>query len=429
MRKTNYPFILLFVLTCITLVWEVSAQVKVKYYPEEPKYLYELNQQARTLCENHPDSTSAIVQQILSSPNISSFPLNVAEAWLSDGLAKNAGGDWGAAEISFRNALPGFRLSGDSLAVANNLDYLGYAMLGQGYLNKHFELQLQALDYRQRFGGDEVSIARSHSIIGSIYFKQGEYDKALELYLKTLEIRKKIKGLSPTSFGFTLRNIGKVEMKKKNYEEAIKYYHEAIDSFQVNDNKGWIREVYQFLGKLYQEKGDYKLAEENFDQALGMSIQLNSVSQRGSIYFDLAKLAGAQNKSTKAIALLDSAIVYFQQSNSKVGLRNSYQYKAQTHNKLKQFEQAIISFNEYDQLKDALITSESAQKIAELNAQYQISQRELKIELLERQHKQEQTIRLLLFLSLVLALVAVFSISREVFTSATLSSLSLPLYS
>ena len=140
--------------------------------------------------QNHPDSAYLLIAKIRKEAG-TSMPYTIAECNISEGLAKMTEGKWTEAEQLFRKTIPVFRTLGDSLAVAKAMDFLGFSLLNQGFLDKHLELQMQVLNYRLKYNDTPNMIARSYSVMGSIYFRMNDLELAMKQYQKTLEIRKK----------------------------------------------------------------------------------------------------------------------------------------------------------------------------------------------------------------------------------------------
>ena len=385
------------------------GQAEVILKTGEPEDLYQLNIQARKLASSNPDSTYILIEKIKKAAD-ATMPFTIAEANISTGLAKMAEGKWTEAENYFRNTLPTFRELGDSLDVAKAMDYLGYALFNQGFIDQHLELQMQVLDYRLKYGEKPNLLARSYSAIGSIYYRMGDLEQAQSHYLRTLDIRSAIPNLEAQQFGFTLRNIGNVLMQEKKFDEAGSYYEMALDSFQVSGNNQFIAQTHQLIGRLYLEKEEFDLAEKEFEEALDLAHQLNSIGQRGQILLDLSKLYHHQTKKSKSLVTLNKAAALLEASNTKPSLRDAYKLMANIYQDIGKIDSALHYFKSYSTINDTLAVTESTRKLAELHALYKIEQKEKQIALLEKNQKQDKVIRLLLLLALMLAIGTAFFI-------------------
>ena len=389
------------------------AQFNLNQGAGEPKELHRLNQQARKLSATNPDSVYLLTDEVLSKADPTTMPATLGGAKLAMGLAKMTEGKWVEAEELFHSVISHYRQAGDSLSLAKAYDLLGYALANQGSLDEFLECQMRALDYRRRFGAGRGEIARSYGSIGNAYFRLGEMKPAMENFQKSLEIRKTVPETNAQNFGFSLRNIGRVHAHQKNYDEAVRYYQMAIDSFHVSRNYQFVMTTHQSLGQLFYEKADLEKAQDHFEKALAFSEQIKGIGSRGRLNMDMAKIYKAKQQNDKALEALERSLVFFEQSNTKAGLRDAYQMMANFHEELGNEVKALGYFKAFDAMKDSLVTEMSTQKLAELRTQFEIEQKEQQIEILEEKQQQERALRLLLVIGIVLATAAAFFIFRE----------------
>ena len=240
----HFKVLVLVPLIFLFLTIPVSGQRIILQHPSEPAEIHQLSQKARDFFSSNPDSVYLITEQIIALIDSNKMPYTFGHVLMSRGLAKNTEGKWVEAEQYFKQTLPQIRKIGDSISVANTLDYMGYSLLYQGYINKHLEQQLKVLEYREKFEPDSNMIARSYSILGSIYYKLGNLDQALSHYLRTFKIRKKLSNLPSYYLDFTLRNLGNVYRKQQKYEAAETQYLMALDSFKIGQADGSKAEVH-----------------------------------------------------------------------------------------------------------------------------------------------------------------------------------------
>lgn len=369
--------------------------------------LHQKNVIARSFSASEPDSTLLVVDEIFAKADSNQMPLTIGEAYISHGLANMARGRWVEAEVSFDRAIPYFRKGGDSLAVANALDLLGYALLDQGYLDRQLELQLKALEYRQRYNAPRHRLGRSYGSIGNVYLELGELDKALENFELSLEIKNELSGIRPQNIGFSLRNIGRVYAGKQQYEEAIYYYDQALERFAVDGNQHFLMNTYRLLGQLYYDQSDYVKAEKEFDKALEIAQNIDNIGSQGWIYLDLAYLSEHEGNRLLAIKRLRKAEALFLESNTRLGLKKVYEMLARLTENLGDLQSAIRYSKLLVSVKDSLISEDSNKKLAEYRTRYDLQQKEYLIDLLQEKQQRDRSLRILLFLGLVLAVLAI----------------------
>jgi tetratricopeptide (TPR) repeat protein len=123
---------------------------------------------------------------------------------------------------------------GDHVDVALALNYLGLLYFKRGSLDlamKNFE---ESLRVRRSCNPNSTSadIAVLSYNIGSIHLHRGDNERALKCYQDALEVERATYGHVHQDVAVTLQLIGKVYDKCGNYDEATRYYTEALDVWQ-----------------------------------------------------------------------------------------------------------------------------------------------------------------------------------------------------
>ena len=67
-------------------------------------------------------------------------------------------------------------------------------------------------------------------------------------------------------FVFAYQNMGTAFANLKEYEKALECFHKVLELDANN------KEVYKFMGMIYQIKGDSARAKENFEKANGREV-------------------------------------------------------------------------------------------------------------------------------------------------------------
>jgi signal transduction histidine kinase len=91
-----------------------------------------------------------------------------------------------------------------------------------------------------------------YTTIGSIFVFMNRIDSASHYLAKAYEREKSQKFIA----GYTLNVLGTIELKKKNYRQALDYHHAAIPGAIRTKNYFDIANAYMSLANVYQETGD-----------------------------------------------------------------------------------------------------------------------------------------------------------------------------
>jgi signal transduction histidine kinase/tetratricopeptide (TPR) repeat protein len=210
-----------------------------------------------------------------------------------------------------------------------------------------------ALDYINRAQviremiNDQQGVSNCLNIRGLIFFQQKRYDNAISELEKSVHIREligHIEGVSASTF-----NLALVYAEINRVDEAIEYQLKGIDIEEKIDNKQSLAISYNSISELYVRKGNIKEAEKYLEKA-------------------------------RKLALL---------TKSKMVMRNNYGFYAKLFRAKEDYKKAFESQVRYQELNDSIYSEGSAVKLAEMQALYQVEQKEQQIKLLG-QEKQIQ---------------------------------------
>jgi signal transduction histidine kinase/tetratricopeptide (TPR) repeat protein len=207
--------------------------------------------------------------------------------------------------------------------------------LALDYLNKSLAIRKEI--------NDEFGAATSYNARGLTYLQSKRYKDALDDLDHALVIRRKIgyrEGVAST-----LYNISLVHIEQKQFQKAVEYQVQAVAIEEAVGNKYTMGFSNNRLGSLYTKLGKYTLAENHLRKAerIGIEIKSNSLLMNNSLFW--SEYCEARNN--KALAL--------------------------------------TYFKKYTAMRDSLYHDISAQKLAELQALYQIDKKDQEIALLSQE--------------------------------------------
>ncbi len=109
-------------------------------------------------------------------------------------------------------------------------------------------------------------LAYDYSRLGESYYYNKSYEKAKKNLFSAMQIGEKF----PQEYSFNAFNyylIGRVYYDQYNYDSSIVYFKKSLDNYKSLDSKKNVINLYDWLGLTYEQKYDYKQAEENYYQA------------------------------------------------------------------------------------------------------------------------------------------------------------------
>jgi len=195
---------------------------------------------------------------------------------------------------------------------------------------------------------DEHGISNSYNVLGVLYYQEKQYDKALASLEKSLAIREKIghrEGISACIFNMAL-----VYEDLGQFDKALTFHFQALEIDEQIANK----------------------------QALSVSY-----NQIGQVYTKARNFAAATKYLTKARNLSKS-------TGSKVLIMNNRLFFSALFEAKGDFKKALDYHKQYARLNDSIYSEGNALKLAEMQALYQVEQKNQEIEFLN-QNKEIQS--------------------------------------
>lgn len=165
---------------------------------------------------------------------------------------------------------------------------------------------------------------------------ENKYKEAIEDYTKAIEIDK----YDPLLY----KDCGRCLMLAKEYDQAIPNFKKAIDLIvgpPVNaKQRMWLQENYNWLGKIYFEKKDFKTADLYFSKAIEEHSVGYYYRDRGRNNNRLGRYDRAVQDFTKAIDHIGCVSGFPQEVSS------NYRERGYAYIQLKQYKKAIDDFTE-----------------------------------------------------------------------------------
>ena len=287
-----------------------------------------------------------------------------------------------------------------------------YTLLHSGYLQKGNKKRLlgnlgEALEayiksaeaakkagYLSGEGTAYISIADLYSI-------SDNHTNAMVYYNKAITILRKSK--DPILLGSAILNAGDEFLSHKNYKVALQYFNESGEIFDKANYR--IGKAYNLgnIGMVYANTGKNILAEKKINEAIQIldalkdfypiSVYLLSMAD---IYLEKGDKATALTYATRSVKLAHRYGLKQQISDANLKLSVIYE-------KTGNVNQSFTHYKAYITYRDSVNNIKAVQKMADLRTDYEISQKQIEVDLLN-QEKRSQRIKLIsLFIILGLA--------------------------
>ena len=292
------------------------------------------------------------------------------------------------------------------------LTQLGYVYERRGHLSKAADYALEGL----RLGDtlkDLKTQAMAYSDLSNLFWKQSKFDKGIEYGLHSVAIFKQ-QGIEGMDYSFTLYVTGNSYLSVKDYPNAQKYFKLALaqsERYQFYNN---LADIYIALNDLYTITGDYAKAAINAKQAIKYSTLLDNNFMLMRSWLSLAKLQNLINQPDSAIKSLNTCLqVATENFGDKFFLNLAYKELGKAYAATGDYKNAYAAFQKYDVLKDSVFTAEADQRVAKLQTEFEVAQKEGTIKTQQLSIKQQQRVQLLTLGAAVLLVLVLAGLLRN----------------
>ena len=299
------------------------------------------------------------------------------------------------------------RILGDSyylLAKAN------YYLAEYEEANKNYRTAINLFEK----SGDKRRIARAYQNIGLIHTELDHLDRAAEYYNKALAINTELK--NDTDIAGLYQNLGIIFYRNNQLEKALDYYGKSINLYQQMADTQNIATTYSNIGLIQLQHEFYDEAFKSFETSYNLFKKVD---------FKMGKMWALHNMGTAKLwkKQFSKAEEYYNASMSIAGDLKNAEGRLSNLNALSEvraqqgnYEGAFYFYIDYTELRDSLQINQASQKIAELEALYELEAREKKISqsLLElKKNKTQKTGLLISSIIIFLALIVLFIAYRK----------------
>lgn len=297
--------------------------------------------------------------------------------------------------------------------------------------------------------GNNIYICHGYYQKGNAKRLLGDLDEAVSAFFKSAEVAKK-ENLIPQE-GSAYGSIADIYVISNNHKNAMLYYHKAIGTLQKSGdsvalasiisnagdaflkNKNFDSALYYFresgvlfekvnyltgkayslgnIGMVYANIGQGNLAEKNINEAIRILEQSQDyypicvyLISMADIYLEKGDEQKAMNYAKRSLQLAQKYELKEQISNANLKLSDLY-YKGGN------ISESFRYFKDHIAYRDSVNNLKSVQSMADLRTDYEVSQKQVEVDLLHQQKKNQQII----VIATVIALVLIFLIAAGLY--------------
>ena len=234
----------------------------------------------------------------------------------------------------------------------------------------------------------QADLGKVYIAIADVYSIMGNPKNAEEYYENAIEILRQVD--DKKYLGIALSNAGDEYFNQGKLDEALSYFDESRSLFRDANHK--IGEAYNLgnVGLVYAEQGRDELAESNIDEAIQYLEELEDyypicvyLTYMSDIYLRKNDYTTAISHSRRSLSLAKRYGLKDQISDANLKLSEIYD---DIGNHLK----ALEHYKEHIAYRDSVQNIQSVQEMADLRTDFEVSQKQVQIDLLEKENEIQQ---------------------------------------
>jgi serine phosphatase RsbU (regulator of sigma subunit)/Tfp pilus assembly protein PilF len=264
-----------------------------------------------------------------------------------DQLQKNAD-----AKIYYQKGCDQLESVKDTFCLDECQNSYGYLLLRVGEYKTSRKYLADALAYRE-FINDSNGIAGSLLHLGLLYNNMGDYTQALEYYFRCIEYAKANQDEDPGFMGKIMNNIGAVFMNQQKYDDALRYYREAVAWKLKSNNPKDAASSYNNIGSIFMSESKYDSAMYYFNLSLDIRKQADDYRGLGIVYKNIGECAYRQDDLKTAEENYKLSLEYRRKFADQTGIASTLIAYGKLRNKQGKYSEASTMLLEADSLAKA----------------------------------------------------------------------------
>lgn len=284
---------------------------------------------------------------------------------------------------------------------------LGYVFERQGDIMRAADFALKAKEIGLALN-DKKSVAQAYSDLSNLYWKYADYERGLDYGMRAVRAFEE-RNLNDLDYDFALYVVGNNLLSLKRNEEALRYFQHAIS---IGERYGFynnLSDIYISLVDLYTDLNQYEEAERAGQEAIRYANLIDNEFLIMRSWLAIGRLRLFQGRNSDAIELLNRSLeVARPDFGDKFYLSQLYERLSRAYARDHNYQDAIQAFEVYDSLKKEVFIENSNQRMALLQTEFELAEKESTIQGMEQKIKKQSSTQTLITIIAGLLLVLLF---------------------
>ncbi|MFO7897321.1 MAG: tetratricopeptide repeat protein [Candidatus Cloacimonadales bacterium] len=380
--------------------YQLNQELGEKYLAEKSQQAIDAYRACAVLAEELQDSTKILAatqalgnayyklsefkksvktyQSALANPLIENNLEDKAECLNSIGANLWMLGDYDAALDNFQQSYKIWEKTPNLSKQASSLNNIGLVYANLTRYDKALHYLMQAIELEEKLDNKKGMLS-AYNNIGIIYYNLQYTKQAIEFQKKAYALCREMG--DEAGLYSALNNLGMISSNEGRNEEALDYYLQAEEICRKIGQQYGLVTISNNIAGIYQDQKEYDLAKQYSQQALRLSEKIENKHGTAETLLRLGSFYMATDDLPQAIIYLKRSLKLAKELQSQDLIKRAYHFLAEYNAELGKYAEAYKYSSLYAEILGNIHTEEGKQKMAEMQAKYDISQKEKEAEI------------------------------------------------
>ena len=298
-----------------------------------------------------------------------------------------------------RDSHLGIRYAEELIVLAEKMgegiyQYRGYLQKGNKQLQLG-DLQAALESYRK---GAEIARAIGYTAgegsiilaIADTYAASNNFASAIEYYRKSIAILRKVK--DELALATAINNAGDTFLNNKFYDSALVYFEESQTLFKKLNYEQAIAYTIGNIGMVYAHLGRPDVAENQINQAIQILEQREDYSPICIYLMSICDIYVEKGREQEAINYAERSLAIAQKYGLKMQISSANRKLAELYERSGELGKAYTYYKNHIVFRDSVNNLETVQQMADQRTKFEISRKQVEIDLLNQQRRNQRII-------------------------------------
>lgn len=341
----------------------------------------------KQLFRTQPDSSMVYSNKAMVLATEINFKKGLAYAYKNMGLGHYVKGEFSEVLVIWKKSLAIFEEINDETGISNILNNLGAVYQTKGDDPKALNYFIKSLKIAEKIQ-DSSRIGTAYLNIGSVYSNEpSTHDEAFTSFTKSKDIFSKM-GYDE-GVGAVAINMAELYIENENPQAALPYLNDALEAYTRAESS--LSSTFNYMGEAYKDLKKYRLAKDYHQKAIQAADLNNAKIEKTKALIGMGEVLIEQKAYSEAIEILKEGLNLTMVTGIYRDKKNAYEGLSKAYSGMKDFKNAYDYQQLFAVVSDTIRNDSYEESIGNMRFQYDLENKERKIQLLNVDNELKQT--------------------------------------